>query len=238
MEYSLKEKRNAGILFSFYDPFRLSQYTYSVSFSPGSIPLVIDAIHKNYEVKKISIKGGIDIDYYILDPTFFWDKRKKVKYNKKTNNLLLLIENGLPNHLRPTWDEVTNKRILTLDKRLQNPARAFINTVEEELGIQLRIVQALRTIAEQNALYNQGRTTPGAIVTKAKGGTSYHNYALAMDVVMIEKGQAVWTILPKEVVKIGEDLGFEWGGTWKGFKDYPHFQMTFGQSIRDLQNKK
>lgn len=238
MEYSLKEKRNAGILFTFYDPFKLFRGLSSCSFPGSSIILIIDTIHKNYIVQKKSARGAVDIDYYFLDSGMFWDRRKSIKFNKKTNSLLLIVEDGLPRYLRPTWDDITNKRILTLDKRLQNPAREFINTVEEEFGIQLRIVQALRTIAEQNALYNQGRTTPGNIVTKAKGGSSYHNYALAMDVVIVKEGQAVWSILPAKVVKIGEELGFEWGGNWKGFKDYPHFQMTFGKSIRDLKNEK
>ncbi|MBB6239567.1 hypothetical protein HDC90_004220 [Pedobacter sp. AK013] len=171
-----------------------------------------DTIHRNYIVEKKSTKGGTDIDYYFLDSGIFCSRKKRIKFNKKTKSLLLIVENGLPIYLRPTWDDTTNKRILTLDRRLQNPAREFINTVEEELGIQLRIVQALRTVAEQNALYNQGRTTPGNIVTKAKGGSSYHNYALAMDVVIVKEGQAVWSILPREVVKIGEQVGFEWGG--------------------------
>jgi peptidoglycan L-alanyl-D-glutamate endopeptidase CwlK len=25
--------------------------------------------------------------------------------------------------------------------------------------------------------------------------------------------------------------GWEWGGDWTSFKDYPHFQKTFGKSI-------
>ena len=76
------------------------------------------------------------------------------------------------------------------------------------------------------------------IVTKARAGLSYHNYAFAIDVVIIKNGQAVWTVVPNDVVKIGERLGFEWGGTWKRFNDYPHFQMTFGKSIRDLRSAK
>ncbi|MCG3055692.1 M15 family metallopeptidase, partial [Escherichia coli] len=28
-----------------------------------------------------------------------------------------------------------------------------------------------------------------------------------------------------EVAEIGKELGFEWGGDWEGFKDYPHFQL-------------
>lgn len=218
MEYSLKEKKNAGILFTFYDPFRSFQGFNSCSYSSSSITLIIDTIHKNYIIEKKTARGGVDIDYYYLDSRTFWDKKRFIKFNKKANSLMLIVENGLPRHLRPTWDDTTNKRILTLDRRLQNPAREFINTVEEELGIQLRIVQALRTIAEQNALYNQGRTTPGNIVTNARGGSSYHNYALAIDVVIVKEGRAVWSILPREVVQIGERLGFEWEGIGKALK--------------------
>jgi peptidoglycan L-alanyl-D-glutamate endopeptidase CwlK len=40
----------------------------------------------------------------------------------------------------------------------------------------------------------------------------------------------------KEVVEIAKNLGFEWGGDWAKFKDYPHLQMSFGLTINDLQN--
>ncbi|WP_445670015.1 M15 family metallopeptidase [Paenibacillus sp. FSL R10-2771] len=38
--------------------------------------------------------------------------------------------------------------------------------------VNIVITQGLRTISEQDALYAQGRTKPGQIVTNAKGGTS------------------------------------------------------------------
>ncbi len=41
-----------------------------------------------------------------------------------------------------------------------------------------------------------------------------------------------------EVVEIAKDLGFSWGGDFTRFKDYPHLQMDFGLSIRDLQRGK
>ena len=41
-----------------------------------------------------------------------------------------------------------------------------------------------------------------------------------------------------EVVAIAKNLGFDWGGDWSGFKDYPHLQMTFGLSLRELQQVK
>ena len=92
-------------------------------------------------------------------------------------------------------------------------------------GIELRITAGMRNFAEQQKLYDQGRTTAGKIVTKAKPGTSYHNYGLAIDVVPIINKKAVWDNeeLWKRIGSIGEIAGFEWGGRWK-FVDKPHFQ--------------
>jgi hypothetical protein len=28
--------------------------------------------------------------------------------------------------------------------------------------------------------------------------------------------------------KLGQEVGLQWGGTFKSIKDYPHFQYTFG----------
>jgi peptidoglycan L-alanyl-D-glutamate endopeptidase CwlK len=51
----------------------------------------------------------------------------------------------------------------------------------------------------------------------------------------MENGQPNWNkVVPSEVVHVAEVLGFEWGGNWKSFKDYPHFQMTFGQTWQQL----
>lgn len=48
-------------------------------------------------------------------------------------------------------------------------------------GLNVFIAQGMRTHAEQNALYAQGRTKKGPIVTWVRGGSSYHNYGLAVD---------------------------------------------------------
>ena len=104
--------------------------------------------------------------------------------------------------------------------------------------------QGLRTIEQQDALYAQGRTTAGPIVTNAKGGTSYHNYGLAADFAVKKDGKLSWEDKVdvdadgepdyREVGEIGESLGLEWGGRWKK-PDLPHFQLTFGLSIAQLQ---
>ncbi|WP_251139629.1 M15 family metallopeptidase [Exiguobacterium sp. s39] len=55
-------------------------------------------------------------------------------------------------------------------------------------GIKLGIAQSFRSIAEQNVLYAKGRTTPGPIVTQARGGQSNHNFGVAIDVFLYQDG--------------------------------------------------
>lgn len=106
------------------------------------------------------------------------------------------------------------------------------------------VTETLRTKEEQDELYAQGRTKPGKIVTNAKGGDSFHNYGLAFDIALIDRGKLNWNTGADindnditdffEIGEIGEKLGLEWGGRWK-FKDMPHFQLTFGLSLADLK---
>jgi peptidoglycan L-alanyl-D-glutamate endopeptidase CwlK len=128
-----------------------------------------------------------------------------------------------------------------------------------------RFAYTLRTFAEQDALYAQGRTklfdsqgTRLGKVTNAKGGQSIHNYGLAFDIVLLidkDKNGTFESIsyslkddLDKdkkvdfmEVVNIFKQSGWEWGGDWKSFKDAPHFQKDFGyswQQLKQLHDKK
>lgn len=129
----------------------------------------------------------------------------------------------------PPWkNQMTEKNIATLDSRVRAAATRFIQRVNDELCIKLKVTAALRTIAEQDALYAQGRTRPGPIVTNARGGQSKHNSGAAIDAyIVLEDGSIdIGGELPPEVVKIGKEEGFEWGGDWKGkLKDGPHFEM-------------
>lgn len=115
-----------------------------------------------------------------------------------------------------------------------------------ELDIPIIITAGYRSLEEQNELYEKGRLNTGNIVTYAKGGESLHNFGLAIDFAILNKqGEAIWDMDYDgndnrksdwmEVVTIAKGLGFEWGGDWPGFKDYPHLQMTFGLSLRELQ---
>lgn len=86
-----------------------------------------------------------------------------------------------------------------------------------------------RSNEEQTKLYNQGRTTPGKIVTQAKAGQSKHNSnpSKAFDIAFKKDGVVDWSVdLFKKFAAIIKPKGIKWGGDWKkGFIDYPHFEL-------------
>ena len=104
-------------------------------------------------------------------------------------------------------------------------------------GIDLLVTSTYRDNESQDALYAQGRTKPGKIVTKAKAGQSFHNYKCAVDVVPLINGKPVWddTMLWSQIGGLGKQIGLEWAGDWKGFQEYPHFQYSGGKTIKQLQ---
>jgi peptidoglycan LD-endopeptidase CwlK len=115
--------------------------------------------------------------------------------------------------------------IATLLPEVQPYARALV-TKSAQNGITIKVISGLRTYDEQNALYAQGRTKPGKIVTKARGGYSNHNFGIAFDIGVWE-GNSYKDESPKykAVGVLGMDLGLEWGGNWKTIEDQPHFQL-------------
>lgn len=108
-------------------------------------------------------------------------------------------------------------------------------------GFEFLITSTYRDNESQNALYAQGRTIKGAVVTNAKGGQSFHNYRVAFDIVPLRNGKPVWGTkgadgkLWKDIAKIGKACGLEWAGDWKTFVEYPHFQYTQGLTLKDFQ---
>jgi LAS superfamily LD-carboxypeptidase LdcB len=133
-------------------------------------------------------------------------------------------------------DKISIDRLNKLHPTVRNTFRMFIEDAERDLNITLRITQGLRTIAEQNALYAQGRTTKGKIVTNAKGGSSYHNYGLAIDVVEMKGNTANWDFDYSLLKPIADKHGIVWGGTFKSIIDKPHFEISKGYKPSQLAN--
>lgn len=113
-------------------------------------------------------------------------------------------------------------------------------------GVPLTVTFTLRSMATQAALYAQGRTCPGCIVTNARAGYSFHNYGLALDVVPTEllalprwgdtpthqaRTDALWV----KVGGLGKALGFRWGGDFTTIKDRPHFEWSGGLTLAALR---
>jgi len=114
----------------------------------------------------------------------------------------------------------------------------FLNAAKAA-GIDLLVTSTYRDNASQDALYAQGRTTPGKKVTNAKAGQSWHNYKCAVDVVPIVAGKPRWDVKDEvwqQVGALGKAAGLEWAGDWKKFKEYPHFQYTGGLTLAQLQS--
>lgn len=108
----------------------------------------------------------------------------------------------------------------------------------KEAGIDLLVYCTYRDAESQAALYAQGRTAPGKIVTNAKPGDSYHNWQCAYDCVPLIQGKAAWrnTELYAKVGALGEALGLEWAGRWKGsLKETAHFQYRGGLTLVDFK---
>lgn len=150
-------------------------------------------------------------------------------------------------------DTITLSRIELLHPALRAEARSIYNEICAALTGRAicRFSHTLRTAAEQDALYAQGRTAPGRIVTNARAGESMHNYGLAVDIVLLVDTDGNGTFESAswetdrdfdgdrvadwmEIVAIFKKYGWEWGGDWR-VKDLPHFQKPLGRSVSQLQ---
>ena len=100
------------------------------------------------------------------------------------------------------------------------------------LAVKLRIVQGFRSWNDQEALYAQGRTAPGKIVTEARGGWSAHCFGYAADICPDDSAFPAWhpdwnqrderwnTLLTNAL-----NVGLAEGAQWRTFPDTPHLYL-------------
>lgn len=125
-----------------------------------------------------------------------------------------------------SMDANSEEKLAHVHPELARRVRLLVSAMAAQ-GIEIRVVQGLRTAAEQQALFDQGRTKPGHIVTNARPFQSNHNYGLAVDFCPFKNGQPQWNDLRafSATGKKAQSVGLEWGGAWRRFPDNPHVQL-------------
>lgn len=140
-------------------------------------------------------------------------------------------------------DERTVSNIATLDVKCRERFAQFARLAKATaatLGCDYVMISGNRSYADQDELYAQGRTQPGKIVTKARGGYSNHNFGIAGDFGVF-RGKAYLdgsdATLAAKVHKAcsvhAKACGLAWGGTWTGFTDLPHYEVSTGLTMAE-----
>ena len=129
-------------------------------------------------------------------------------------------------------------KIDTLEPEFKPKIAALLLASESVTGLKWVVTAARRTMAEQKAIYAQGRTAPGKVVSNAPPGSSAHNYGLAADLAPLKKDGSIWWGAPKsiwqkmadEAVKLGLTSGFY----FKTIFDAPHVESPSWKQRRAL----
>jgi peptidoglycan L-alanyl-D-glutamate endopeptidase CwlK len=142
-----------------------------------------------------------------------------------------------------------SNRLIDLNAETYFLANKAISELQS-LGIPFIVTSTKRTLEEQQALYMQGRSKLEMVNEKRKyaglfeltskensytvtncDGTknkSNHQSGDALDIVPLAGTRAVWPPAsdPRwaRIAMVMVRNGFEWGGNWTVFPDYPHYQ--------------
>lgn len=133
---------------------------------------------------------------------------------------------------------MSSRKLDDLRPEVRPQVDAFLAACEAA-GLDVLVTCTLRSNAEQDALYAQGRTSVGHIVTNAKAGQSAHQYGLALDFVPMVNGKPDWVGSHPIWDQIGE-FGVAAGLTWLGsphsrFPEKPHMEHPDWRSLAGLE---
>ncbi len=112
--------------------------------------------------------------------------------------------------------------------------RAIINAKANKIPVE--VFETFRSWERQNHLYAKGRTAAGPIRTNRTGGWSWHNYGIAVDIVMRVDNRYNWDELHlyKDVSVFFEEQGLAWAGR-SGF-ELVHYELPCEFFVRDALN--
>jgi peptidoglycan L-alanyl-D-glutamate endopeptidase CwlK len=132
---------------------------------------------------------------------------------------------------------INSRKLEDLHPKIAAKAQAFRDACAAQ-GIDALITSTYRDNESQAAIYAQGRTAPGSIVTNARPGESWHNWRCAFDFVPIVGGKCQWkdSDLFTRCGVIAESVGLEWAGRWTGkLREAAHCQYTGGLTLADFR---
>src|SRR5258706_4372462 len=143
-----------------------------------------------------------------------------------------------PNSVFPSsyTDDATNERLQTLHPAVRQDFVDFLDAVNNQLGIQLRVADAFRSDADQAKEYAKGRTAPGRRTTGARPGESYHQYGMATDLAQLLPKWAVnYKPAWEDIAKIAAAHGIDWGGRFTP-PGRGHFEKNLGHSTQEWRS--
>jgi len=141
-------------------------------------------------------------------------------------------------------DKVTEARVAKLHPKVRNEVLEGIKELNL-IGIDIRIVQGLRTYKEQDDLYNSSRPPlNGPWKTNAKGGQSYHQFGCAFDFCLYHSDGTISFSLSEDmnkdkrtdfqqVIDCFKSKGWVSGADWKQ-KDTDHLEKTFALDFKQM----
>ena len=129
------------------------------------------------------------------------------------------------------WGKRSLTRLQSCESDLQRLMTAALQ--HPDCPCDMTVVYGHRSHDEQAALYAQGRTAPGSIVTNARPGQSRHNSfpSQAVDVIpyLYHRGSWDWMHiepLARHIKRVAKEMGIAvtWGGDWK-MRDGAHWEL-------------
>ncbi|MED3053912.1 peptidase M15 [Bacillus thuringiensis] len=118
-----------------------------------------------------------------------------------------------------------NRNVCNLNKLADNTKAAAFKWYQYciDNGIEVLIYETIRTVEQQREYVRKGAS---------QTMRSYHLVGQALDFVPIQSnGTEDWNGYNKEpwasAIRYAKQIGFEWGGDWKGFVDSPHLQYNY-----------
>jgi RHS repeat-associated protein len=207
----------------------------------------------SYRVSASALIGGIPVAQYTQALQVLGDLSAAVKvggfqfFNQRgtTFSHTQLPDVGA-NSQATSWRTPQNLAVLdSLDPYVANLAAQHLGQMGKA-GLDARLTQGLRSSETQDGYYAQGRTVPGDVVTDARGGESLHNFGLAYDVGIFERGRYVTRGTDPRYRRagvIGEGVSdgigagrLSWGGRW-GKPDTPHFEFDGGLPLAEIRRR-